>query len=58
MGLNFYALFTNYLSAYVILAASVPILLAIIHIEERELRDRFGEDYARYCALVPRFWPR
>ena len=57
IGLIFYALFTNYLSAYVILAASVPTLLAIIHLEERELRDRFGEEYVRYCARVPRFWP-
>jgi protein-S-isoprenylcysteine O-methyltransferase Ste14 len=57
IALTFCALFTNYLSAYVILAASVPVLLAIIHIEERELRDRFGEEYARYCARVPRFWP-
>jgi protein-S-isoprenylcysteine O-methyltransferase Ste14 len=52
-----YALFTNYLAAYAMLALSVPTLLAIIHIEERELRDRFGEEYVRYCAHVPRFWP-
>ena len=57
LALIFFALFTNYLASYVILAASVPMLLAIIHIEERELRDRFGEEYVRYCARVPRFWP-
>jgi protein-S-isoprenylcysteine O-methyltransferase Ste14 len=57
IALIFYALFTNYLAAYVILALSVPTLLAIIHIEERELRERFGEEYVRYCARVPRFWP-
>ena len=55
--LIFYALFTNYLASYVILAATIPTLFAIIHIEERELRDRFGEEYLRYCARVPRFWP-
>jgi protein-S-isoprenylcysteine O-methyltransferase Ste14 len=22
-----------------------------------ELRDRFGEEYVRYCARVPRSWP-
>ena len=55
--LLFFALFTNYLASYVILAASVPVLLAIIHMEERELGDRFGEEYVRYCARVPRFWP-
>jgi protein-S-isoprenylcysteine O-methyltransferase Ste14 len=57
ISLIFCALFTNYLASYVMLATSVPVLLAIIHIEERELRDRFGEEYVRYCALVPRFWP-
>jgi protein-S-isoprenylcysteine O-methyltransferase Ste14 len=57
LALIFFALFTNYLASYVILAASVPALLAIIQIEERELRDRFGEEYVRYCARVPRFWP-
>jgi protein-S-isoprenylcysteine O-methyltransferase Ste14 len=57
LALVFYALFTNYLASYVILAASVPTLLAIIYVEERELRDRFGDEYVRYCARVPRFWP-
>ena len=57
LALIFFALFTNYLANYVFLAASVPALLVIIQIEERELRDRFGEEYVRYCARVPRFWP-
>ena len=26
--------------------------------EERELRERFGVSYHRYCELVPRFVPR
>ena len=57
LALISFALFTNCLASYVILAARVPALFAIIHIEERELRDRFGEEYVRYCARVPRFWP-
>lgn len=55
--LTFCALFTNYLASYALLAAGVPVLLAIIQIEEWELRHRFGEEYVRYCARVPRFWP-
>lgn len=27
-------------------------------LEERELRQRFGDNYRRYCELVPRFVPR
>ena len=37
--------------------ATLTALLAIIHVEERELRDRFGEEYVRYCDRIPRFWP-
>jgi protein-S-isoprenylcysteine O-methyltransferase Ste14 len=58
LALLFDAMFTNFLASWVILAAGVPVLLAIIHIEERELRDRFGEEYVRYCERVPRFLPR
>jgi protein-S-isoprenylcysteine O-methyltransferase Ste14 len=29
-----------------------------LYLEERELKVRFGETYARYCRLVPRFIPR
>ena len=31
---------------------------AIIAAEERFLRERFGAAYERWCARVPRFWPR
>jgi protein-S-isoprenylcysteine O-methyltransferase Ste14 len=57
LALISFALFSNYLASYVMLAAAAPALLTIIHIEEAELRDRFGEEYVRYCARVPRFWP-
>lgn len=32
--------------------------LAVVLVEEPELRSRFGDDYARYCARVPRWLPR
>ena len=33
-----------------------PHLIAVL--EERELRDRFGEEYEAYCRKVSRFLPR
>ncbi len=43
------------------------VLLAVLYVaqlalqlplEERELRQRFGRPYRRYCEVVPRFVPR
>ncbi|MCH8935688.1 MAG: isoprenylcysteine carboxylmethyltransferase family protein [Gemmatimonadetes bacterium] len=51
------ALFSNYLAAYVIAGAMVPALHALTFFEERELRDRFGEEYAAYSRRVPKFVP-
>ena len=45
--------------ALVLLAALYLIQLALqLPLEERELRQRFGDTYRRYCRLVPRFVPR
>jgi protein-S-isoprenylcysteine O-methyltransferase Ste14 len=40
------------------LAISVVAHLAILHVEEPELRKRFGQSYADYCRSVPRWLPR
>lgn len=32
--------------------------LLVVHVEEPELRRRFGESYAAYCREVPRWLPR
>jgi protein-S-isoprenylcysteine O-methyltransferase Ste14 len=32
--------------------------LVVLHIEEPELRQRFGESYQEYCENVPRWFPR
>jgi protein-S-isoprenylcysteine O-methyltransferase Ste14 len=43
----------------VLLAALYAAQLALqLPLEERELRERFGGPYRRYCELVPRFVPR
>ena len=50
--------FTNYLAAYVLAAIAFPWLYLIIVLEERELLDRFGDEYRSYRQRVPRLIPR
>jgi protein-S-isoprenylcysteine O-methyltransferase Ste14 len=52
------AFFTNYLAVYIIAIAILPALCLVVVLEEKELRDRFGEKYVRYSERVPRFFPR
>ena len=52
------ALFTNYLAIYVLALAIIPALYLVVVLEEKELRDRFGLEYAAYSERVPRFIPR
>jgi protein-S-isoprenylcysteine O-methyltransferase Ste14 len=40
------------------IAISVGAHLAVVQIEEPELRKRFGASYEDYCRKVPRWLPR
>ncbi|MGD2114717.1 MAG: methyltransferase [Acidobacteriota bacterium] len=55
-----YALFSNYLGAYGIWVLTVVCIVLIVPLEERELEERFGEEYRRYRERVPAFfwWTR
>ena len=52
------ACIANYQAAWMVMAALVPVTYLLTVIEEKELRVRFGEKYARYDEQVPRIIPR
>lgn len=58
LGISAFALYVNYLAAYGVVLTMVPILYLTVRLEERELLQRFGDDYERYAEKVPRFIPR
>jgi protein-S-isoprenylcysteine O-methyltransferase Ste14 len=58
LGLVGWSLVANYLGPYLMAAGTVAALLIIVEMEERELRERFGDAYDMYARLVPRFLPR
>ncbi len=52
------ALIANYLVLYLAAALWLPAIYAVVRLEEKELRDRFGVAYGEYSRRVPRFLPR
>ena len=52
------ALFANHLATWVLAVVCVPLLYLVTLVEERELVDRFGEQYRVYQRHVPRLIPR
>lgn len=58
LGCVGWALFCNYAGLYVSVAVTIALLFVIVLIEEKELRQRFGQAYVDYSARVPRFVPR
>ena len=53
-----YALFANYLGAYIVFVLCLPLIYFVVRLEEKELRQRFGAVYEEYCRRVPRFVPK
>ncbi|MDH3745568.1 MAG: hypothetical protein OES47_10760 [Acidobacteriota bacterium] len=53
-----WALVINYPTIYWVAILMFPGIYLIIWLEERELLDRFGEEYEQYLRDVPRLWPR
>ena len=58
VGVLGYALAANYLGVYLLWILCIPALYAVVVMEERELRERFGAEYEAYARRVPRFVPR
>lgn len=53
-----YAVISNHLGPLVLAALTPPVGHLLVLLEERELRERFGDAYRAYCAQVPRYVPR
>lgn len=53
-----YSLIANHLAAYVVALLSIPGIWLVVVLEERELHERFGEEWVDYSRRVPRFVPR
>ena len=58
LGLISVALFSNYLALYLLLPIGAAGLYLIVRLEERELVERFGDEYETYRDRVPMFVPR
>jgi protein-S-isoprenylcysteine O-methyltransferase Ste14 len=53
-----YAAIANYVGCWILVIAMVPVLHLVVKLEERELRERFGQAYKDYADRVPRYIPR
>jgi protein-S-isoprenylcysteine O-methyltransferase Ste14 len=52
-----YASFANYVGAWLVAVLAIPLLHAVVVMEEKELARRFGTAWEEYRARVPRYVP-
>ena len=52
-----YTLLVNYIVTYLYFGVTLLAVYLVVVLEERELCERFGDEYRRYAAKVPRFIP-
>jgi protein-S-isoprenylcysteine O-methyltransferase Ste14 len=58
LGMLGWALVANHLATWVLWALSPPLLHAVVLLEERELRERYGPAWDDYARRVPRYVPQ
>ncbi len=58
IGMLGYALVANFAGVYLVVLLCLPALHGVVLLEERELAQRFGAEYAEYRARVPCYVPR
>jgi protein-S-isoprenylcysteine O-methyltransferase Ste14 len=58
VGLTGFTILVNHVGTYVFLMIFWVLLYGVIVLEERELRERFGDAYGAYMREVPRLLPR
>lgn len=52
-----YVAIANYMGTWVLWTLCFPAIHLVVLLEERELRDRFGDEYDAYLRRVPRYIP-
>ncbi len=58
LGTVGFVLLANWSGPYLVIAGAILGLHGVVLLEERELAERFGEEYDAYRGRVPRYIPR